>query len=331
MNSIADFLVVLFCVVTVLVAITFAFEFDHWRIVAWLQTPLPLWIPIAGAGTVLALLASAYVVAAVLGLATAIFVFRLVPLLQSTLMHNTRPTAAKLRVAHGNLLYLNTKYDNTLDALIAVDADVLTLCEVTETWHGKLLEHVGFHSLYPHRVVSPADLADGIAVFSKINFETHSIKPMITKNAIVATLSHPLGRLQLITPHPMPPVSRIKIRDWRPSFESIRRSVDPALPTLLIGDLNAAHWHPSFRRLITDGFLRHVRDSARGRWAGGLAPSWRPHRNAPRIVRLDHALTSPGLNPIKVENFAIPGSDHDGLVVEVVISEPDTAQLESIR
>ena len=321
MNSLADVLVVLFCVVTVLVAISFVFEFDRWRIVAWLQTPLPLWIPLAGAGTVLALLASEYLVGAVLGLATAIFVFRLVPLLQSTLMHNTRPTAAKLRVAHGNLLYLNTKYDDTLDALITVDADVLTLCEVTETWHGKLLEHVGFHSLYPHRVICPADLADGIAVFSKINFETHSIKPMITKNAVVATLSHPSGRLQLITPHPMPPVSRIKIRDWRPSFESIRRSVDPALPTLLIGDLNAAHWHPSFRHLVNDGFLRHVRSGVRGRWAGGLAPSWRPHRKAPRIVRLDHALISSGLHATDVSSFTIPGSDHDGLVVEVTFRD----------
>ena len=319
-------MVVLFCVVTVLVAVTFTFEFDRWRIVAWLQTPLLLWIPIASAGTVLSLVAGKYAVAAALGLATAIFVMRLAPLMQSTLMHNTQPTAEKLRVAHGNLLYLNTKFGDALDALIAVDADVLTLCEVTDTWHGKLLEHAGFHSQYPHRVICPADLADGIAVFSKFNFETHSIKPMITKNAVVATLSHPIGRLQLITPHPMPPVNRTKIRDWRPSFESIRSSVDPALPALLIGDLNAAHWHPSFRHLISDGFLRHVRDGARGRWAGGLAPSWRPHRNTPKIVRLDHALTSPGLTPIKVANFAIPGSDHDGLVVEVMISEPDTAQ-----
>jgi len=309
---------VLLCVVTVLVAISFVFEFDRWRIVAWLQTPLPLWIPAAGAGAVLLLLVGEYLMASLFGLATAIFVFRLAPLLSSTLMHNSKHAPEQLRVAHGNLLYLNSKYDEALDALIALDADVLTLCEVTDAWHGKLLEHAGFHSLYPHHVVSPADLADGIAVFSKISFESHTIQPMVTKNAIVATLAHSTQPIQLIAPHPMPPVNRQKAMDWRPSFEAMRRNIDPTIPTLLIGDLNAAHWHPSFRRLITDGFLRHVRSGVRGRWAGGLAPSWRPHRKAPRIVRLDHALISSGLHATDVSSFTIPGSDHDGLVVNLV-------------
>jgi endonuclease/exonuclease/phosphatase (EEP) superfamily protein YafD len=38
-------------------------------------------------------------------------------------------------------------------------------------------------------------------------------------------------------------------------------------------------------------------------------------------VRLDHALISSGLHATDVSSFTIPGSDHDGLVVEVTFRD----------
>ena len=320
MNTLFEVAVGVVCVTTVLVAVTFVAEFDQWRIVAWLQTPLVLWIPISLAATLIALSAGEYPIAVLLGIASAIFIMRLAPLLRSTLAPAAHGSVTPIRVAHGNLLYLNDRHTEVIRTLTVLRADVIALCEVTDAWDHAIAQHHEFSALYPHRIVATADHADGIAVYSKFEIISHQVTPMVTKNAVVATLDHPTTPFQVVTPHPMPPVSRLKTRDWRPSIELIRESISEATPALLIGDLNAAHWHPTLRRLTKGRALRHIRAGRRGRWAGGLSPSWRPHRKLPKLVRLDHAWTNCGMSATHVSSFSIPGSDHDGLLIEVVFS-----------
>ena len=308
------------CVVTVLVALSFVARFDTWRVVAWAQTPLPLWMPFALAMAALMLAVGSYPLATGFGVATAVFVWKLAPSLSRTVSRTVMTPDAK--IAHANLLYLNDRHNDALDALLSHDADVITVCELNDAWHEAIENHPVFTSIYPHRVTAPAQRADGIAVYSRHQLRRHAITPAVTKNCVEVVIAHPNGsELRIVTGHPMPPMNRTKTRDWRPSFCKLSALVHGSNPesgntatnTVVIGDFNAAAWHPSFR-ILERGLIR-VRDRR-------LGATWKPHPRAPFVARLDHALVSPDVTPMSIRHFDVPGSDHRGIVVELSLANP---------
>ena len=210
--------------ITVLVALSFVARFDGWRVVAWAQTPLPIWVPIALAMSMLMLAVGSYPLAAAFGVATAVFVWHLAPFLARTVKHHTVP--ADIKIAHANLLYLNDRHRDVIDVLLAHGADIVTICELNDAWHDAIESNATFMNAYPHRVTAPAQRADGIAVYSKHQLIDHSIEPAVKKNCVSALIAHPNGsEFRLVTGHPMPPVNREKIRDWRPSFKALHSIV----------------------------------------------------------------------------------------------------------
>jgi endonuclease/exonuclease/phosphatase family metal-dependent hydrolase len=87
----------------------------------------------------------------------------------------------------------------------------------------------------------------------------------------------------------------------------------PARPRLLVGDLNATPAWPVYRR-IAERFEDLAHTHARSRRA-------RPARTWPRgslpLLRIDHCFGS-GLCAERVEVVDLPGSDHRGLLADVV-------------
>ncbi len=83
--------------------------------------------------------------------------------------------------------------------------------------------------------------------------------------------------------------------------------------TVVLGDLNSALDHPSFRTLLTAGFRDTNLTVAQG--AVPTFPSWMPW---PRIV-LDHVLCTSRVTPTHVEAFAIEGTDHLALTATLVV------------
>ena len=316
---------VLFCAIAVLTALSFVFEFDRIMLIAWLQSPLPVWVLISLVGSALGFIVGNVLAGLILAATTAVFLWRISPLISSTVLADTEqlPRDA-IKVAHCNLLYLNKQHRAVIDTLLKVDADVLALCEVTAEWNDQLLRDTQFASHYPHRVIAAGAFADGIALFSKLEITSHAVTPMVAKNAIVAELCLQSANVRIITPHPMPPVNKKKTNDWRPSFDMLRATAMTQSSTLIIGDLNAAHWHPTFRRLTRGTSLTHVHAGRRGRWSGGLAPTWRPHHKLPKLLPLDHTLITKNLVATEVQNFDIPGSDHDGLIVSIAHKAPSS-------
>ncbi|HRE03286.1 MAG TPA: hypothetical protein PLV68_18455, partial [Ilumatobacteraceae bacterium] len=61
--------------------------------------------------------------------------------------------------------------------------------------------------------------------------------------------------MRIIHAHPDPPTMRSGIADWDASFAAMSDAgLAQGPPTLIVADLNAARWHPSWRRLVRRGW-----------------------------------------------------------------------------
>ncbi len=227
------------------------------------------------------------------------------------------PAAAPtLRVFHGNLLYSNVRDPFAVaTAILATRADVLALSELNPQQERALADLVA-HDAYPYRIGHASRRADGMAIWSALPLAEVVRIPDEPRDGITARV--PVGdrALRLVFVHPSAPTEHGGLRRWRPSLpriDSVGRSPGP--PTLIVGDLNAAHWHPPLRRMLRSGW-RDAHEAV-GR---GLSVSWPTDGRWPLpFVRLDHALLGPGVAALAVDDIAIPGSDHRAFVVTVTV------------
>ena len=162
----------------------------------------------------------------------------------------------------------------------------------------------------PHRR-GPRPQAAGTAVWSRYPLIEHPTPIDAVGRTRCLSRSKPRTPSCLAV-HPMSPmVCDRRMRDDSPALAGWRC---PTEPTVIIGDFNAAYWHPPFRDVLDAGWRdahqarRAVASPTRGPTADGPLP---------HVVRLDHALVNDGLVVTAVDDVEIPGSDHAGLVVTV--------------
>lgn len=91
----------------------------------------------------------------------------------------------------------------------------------------------------------------------------------------------------------------------------LKRHLDraPTMRRVVVGDMNASPAWPAYRKLagwLTDG----VRE------AGEAKRTWGPWWWFPRLLRIDHVLTS-GVRVAAVRRVTVRGSDHSALVVDL--------------
>lgn len=125
-----------------------------------------------------------------------------------------------------------------------------------------------------------------------------------------ATVSVDGRELDLLIVHAMPPQRGAGLRP--PTFTSFAAAVDRERPTLLLGDLNATSYSPSFGRLLDATSLR---DSRRG---FGRQPTWAPPRwPLPIGIAIDHVLHSDHFQVTDRFVGADIGSDHRPVVAHL--------------
>ena len=292
-----------------LVMITQAFGWDGTRAVATLQTLTPYGIPLAvlvAAGAIWAGRDALAATAAAVGLGTLLLA---TPIVFPPGQPDVQPDAVGLSAASVNLLFSNDRVDELAAELAELEPDVIVFSEYTIEHQATLLAQP-LAARYPHQVNRDGLYAGGMAVWSKYPLRENE-RVDTTNYTVEALLDGPDGTIRVFAVHPPTPI--FDHNGWTRDLALIGETaatVDD--PTLVIGDFNAAYWHPAFRDLLRRGLTdAHMTNGE------GWSTSWPTDVFVPPFVRLDHALTGNGLVSTDVDDFRLSGSDHIAFIVTV--------------
>lgn len=224
--------------------------------------------------------------------------------------------SASLTVAHSNLLHDNPTPERAFDRLLALEVDVIAFSEITPRMHAQAQSHE-LARRWPHRIDAPAEGPRGIALWSRHPMSEATIDVVHDCNAAFATVTAPdSSQWRVVAFHPMAPVSRTKLRDWRPSLAAVGDILlHSDFPAVVIGDYNATHWHPPLRSLYRRG-LRNAHLTL-GKTHRGTFPVG--SRTRP-FLSLDHAIVTADVAVHEAGYVTVPGSDH--LAITVALSAP---------
>jgi len=233
----------------------------------------------------------------------ALIVVAALPVLRSAmeprLSDVTGPTTS-ITVAFANVYDFNRERPRALQAIVALDADVVGLAEVSihdrpqaasPRWPFQHWEdHAGVLS---------------VALLSVHPIMATTLHDVAGAGVLDATLD--LGHerhLRVIVAHLFSPKDGTAERRRNDQLAFLARlTATESGPLLVLGDLNISSASPHWRTFICDSGLR---------CAEGLSPATWPTILGPGGIGIDHLLAR-GLGLTGVSPFPIPGSDHRGL------------------
>ena len=214
----------------------------------------------------------------------------------------------------------------TLAAIEAGNADIVFLQEVNTGWERALRPR--FAAVFPYMALYPRAAAGGIGVMSRLPIREQKL--ILPEGdgwfpALRVVLDSPLGAVQVLVVHLRPPVSdggsfvagyftTSGVR--RRELESFIARLDPALPTLIVGDFNEA-----------DG--QAMRFLA-GRGLKSALPEFKPEAKTwhwPTSVmtfrdRLDHIVYDARLEPLAADVLYQGRSDHFPVISVIAPAQP---------
>jgi endonuclease/exonuclease/phosphatase (EEP) superfamily protein YafD len=223
-----------------------------------------------------------------------------------------KPGDEQLTVAFANVYNNNTQTAEIADALIASDADVIAVAELTPPVM-RAINTLGAN--YRYQAGSADRANEGIALWSRYPI-TRTENRQAGHAALLVTLDVHGKSVQLFAVHPYNNGIGIPNSDWERSANEVARQADAITgPTIVVGDFNATLAHPPLRQMQDNGY-REVHS-----WLGhGLSPSWPTDRFFPPLFRIDHAFVRGAVAPLAVKEMPIAGSDHRGFVATFLLT-----------
>jgi endonuclease/exonuclease/phosphatase (EEP) superfamily protein YafD len=198
---------------------------------------------------------------------------------------------------------------------------VLVLEEISEQWLHDLDSGL---TTFPHTLVRPRSDNFGIGIFSKLPLRDGDSRSL--SNAEVPTLFAVADwkdyAFQIIATHPVPPMGAEYAANRNQQLHQLGKSLNPNLPNLVVGDLNATPWNRYFQQLLQDSGLI---DSSMHR---GLQTTWPTSAWFLRIP-LDHVLHTPDIRVVNRWVGEDVGSDHLPVVVDFDLPQSSPALKDS--
>ena len=228
-----------------------------------------------------------------------------VPELRSAVAVSDEVRAAPaLTVVSANLFADNRRVDDLVAELLAADADLLVLQELTPA-HWVAFETALGDDVYPHRAIAPLSGTQGSGVVSRWPLDDRDVDRSSGAPQLSVTVEAPGGPIRVVDVHPPAPINAHNRLIWATQLDDLTAEVDHQVSVLLVGDFNATWQHRPFRAIIDAGFTDvHV---ATGH---GWQRTWPNDRWHPPLLRLDHVLAGPGLVALDAGTGSGAGSDH---------------------
>jgi endonuclease/exonuclease/phosphatase (EEP) superfamily protein YafD len=220
--------------------------------------------------------------------------------------------APRLRLLSTNVRYTNPTPERLARELLAADADVLLVQEVTPEW-GRVFDAAGFDERYPHVEIWPRRDAGGQAIYSTLpmsdvrvvereNWPTISARVRVGDVSVALVDVHTIGPPSGMSRHVATVDALVDLAESLPA------------PRVLAGDFNATPYNRTLDRIADLGL-----DSAHERRGRGLATTWpNGEKNLPPI-RLDHVFVDDEIVILDVRELDGTGSDHKPVLVDLAI------------
>ena len=222
------------------------------------------------------------------------------------------PGATGLTVMTANLRLGEADPAVVVATVRARHVDVLALEELTPAAVAGL-RRAGLERELGHRVLEPLPGSSGSGLWSRL--------PMTSGAAWDATSAMPSAtvivggqRVAVHVLHPYPTLLSGSAH-FRADYAALTArvaSLDPATPTILLGDLNATVDHSELRTLMGARF-RDAPELA----GSGFLRTFTPSRWLPPLLQLDHVLVDPRLGVRDTAVVDLPGSDHRAVVARL--------------
>jgi endonuclease/exonuclease/phosphatase family metal-dependent hydrolase len=236
-----------------------------------------------------------------------------------------QPGDIRLRVMTYNVNFGGAGDPAGLAAIASASPDLVFLQETTDGWATALVERFG--TSHPHHRFAPAKnewIAGGMGVLSKwpitkLEQLDSDAGPFFAWRAIVDA---PGGPLQVLNVHLRPPMS--ESGSWIVGFFAARavreremrdhlKSIDPALPTIALGDFNEEDEGMAIALLLARGFV-----NALPRFHPDVDTWQWPVGGTTLRFRLDHILYSRHFDALDANVVAAGRSDHAPVWADLV-------------
>ena len=178
------------------------------------------------------------------------------------------------------------------------------------------LEAAGLGTTLPFKVIDPGGSASGTGLWATRPLERLAPWEMTFRSS-AASLDVAGRRVVVRSVHPFPPRWTDDGR-WRTDLTALRTSAvgdDDLEVTVLLGDLNATLHHRELRRVLAGGGWRDAAEIV----GAGVVRTWSPRPGVPPLLHLDHVLVPQRFGARRHEVVDIAGSDHEGVVAELVV------------
>jgi len=276
-----------------------------------------------------------WLVAVVVGLASTRRLLVVVPLAVGLAAHSFlllpylpgAPSAvAGQRATVGVLeLNLNVGLADTEQLAAQIDQrrpDVVVLAEVTDSTL-KTLNTKAWRTRMPYRLGTSDASADpatgyegagGTLVLSRFALTDLGQALDTTYTNLAVRVAMPEHPFVLVGAHPVNPEHGIS--SWLQDGQSLAQlaSAHTSEPLVVAGDLNATAEHLTLRELKARAGLT---DTATGR---GWHPTYPADAWYPPLIQIDHVLVSSAFTTTGLDTFAVSGTDHRGLMVQLAAS-----------
>jgi endonuclease/exonuclease/phosphatase (EEP) superfamily protein YafD len=236
--------------------------------------------------------------------------------LHATTMVGAPRGEGELRVVTANLYVDNPDPRAALDALAALDAEVVLLQELTPPVALEIAAHPGL-AAWPHRALLPRDDPYGVGVLSRLPLGAPEAHDAAGSPILAVAVEGLRGVEGVATVHLDAPDRAANLARWAKGRDAVAAWLAAHPGWMFAGDLNCTPTMPCLAQLTAGG--GHVDAGA----AGGCAfrPTWPAlAARAPMLplLALDHVLL-PALGPAPgaARTSPIPGSDHRALQVSL--------------